>query len=207
MLARKTEVIKIEKNIIKKFINGVLRIYCKLLYRLEIKGIENVPKEGAVLFCGNHVSSVDAVLVNCFTPRKVRFLGKEELYKIIIFRPLIKLYKVIMVKRDSKDLNAIKESLKTLKSGECIAIFPEGTRNGLEKNNGEMKNGATYLAIKTGAKIVPIGIRGKIKPFSKIVVNYGEPIDYSQYSKQKITKELEEKTTEELKNEIIKLTK
>ena len=207
MLARKTEVIKIEKNIIKKFINGVLRIYCRLLYTIEINGLENVPKEGAVILCANHVSLLDAVIINCFTPRKTRYLAKEELKKIFFLIPLIKLYKIIMVKRDAKDLNAVKESLKALKSNDCVVILPEGTRKGLEKNNGQMKNGATYLAIKTGTKIVPIGIKGKMKLFSKIVVNYGKPIDYSEYSKQKITKEIEDKTTEELKNKIIELAK
>lgn len=198
--------IKIEKNIIKLFINGVLRIYCKIMYRIKINGIENIPKEGATILCGNHVSLLDAVLVNCFTPRKVRFLAKEELNKFY-FRPLIKLYKVIMVKRDSKDLSAVKESLKVLKAKECLVIFPEGTRKGLEKNNGQMKNGATYLAMKTDAKIIPVGLKGTMKLFSKITISFGEPIEYSEYTKQKITKELEDKTTEELKNAIIQLTK
>ena len=198
--------IKIEKNIIKKFINGVLRIYCKLLYKIEINGLENVPKEGAVILCANHVSLIDAVIINCFTPRKTRYLAKEELNKFYL-RPFIKLYKIIMVKRDAKDLSAIKESLKALKSNDCLVIFPEGTRKGLEKNNGQMKNGATYLAIKTQTPIIPIGIKGSMKLFSKIVVNFGKPIEYLEYSKQKITKELEDVTTEQLKNKIIELTK
>lgn len=50
--------------------------------------------------------------------------------------------------------------------------------NGLEKNNGQIKNGATYLAIKTGTKIVSVEIKGTMKLFSKIIVNFGEPIDY-----------------------------
>ena len=198
--------INIEKNIIKKFINGVLRIYCKLLYKIEINGLENVPKEGAVILCANHVSLIDAVIINCFTPRKTRYLAKEELNKFYL-RPFIKLYKIIMVKRDAKDLSAIKESLKALKSNDCLVIFPEGTRKGLEKNNGQMKNGATYLAIKTQTPIIPIGIKGSMKLFSKIVVNFGKPIEYLEYSKQKITKELEDVTTEQLKNKIIELTK
>lgn len=198
--------IKIKKNFFRVLIDGILRAYCKIVYRVEVVGRENIPKEGAVLFCGNHKSLIDPVLINVYTPRNMRFLAKEELNKLIL-RPLIKLYKIILVRRDSKDLSALKESLKTLKSGECIALFPEGTRNGLEKNNGQMKNGATYLAIKTGAKIVPIGIKGDMKPFHKVIVKYGNPIDYSKYAKEKITKELEDKTTEELKETIIQLTK
>lgn len=198
--------INIEKNIIKIFINKVLWLYCKIVYRVEVVGKENIPKDGGLLICGNHVSLLDAILVNCFTPRKVRFMAKEELYKVLIFRPLIKLYKIILVKRDSKDLTAVKQSLKTLKSKECLVIFPEGTRNGLEKNNGQMKNGATYLALKTGVPILPVGIKGKMKPFSKVTLNFGKPIDYSKYLNEKITKQLEEKTTEELKEKIIELT-
>lgn len=197
--------IKIGK-IRKAIIDGILRAYCKLLYRIKIIGKENIPESGAVLFCGNHVSLLDPLLIHCFTKRKMRFMGKEELNKWFL-RPLIKLYQVILVKRDSKDLTALKEALKTLKSGGCLGLFPEGTRNGLEKNEGEMKNGATYLAMKTGAQIVPIGIKGEIKPFHKIIVTYGKPINYEKYANEKVTKELEEKTTEELKEAIIELTK
>ena len=77
--------INIEKNIIKIFINKVLWLYCKIVYRVQVVGKENIPKDGGLLICGNHVSSLDAVLVNCFTPRKVRFMAKEELYKVLIF--------------------------------------------------------------------------------------------------------------------------
>ncbi len=198
--------INIKYNVFHYFINGVLKLYCKLFYRVKIIGKENIPDNGAVLFCGNHISLLDPVLIHCYTPRRMRFIAKEQLNKWFL-RPLIKMYHVILVNRNSKDLTSLKESLKTLKEGSCIGIFPEGTRNGLEKNDGQMKNGATYLAIKTGAKIVPIGIKGNTKPFHKVIVTYGEPIDYSKYSKEKITKELEEKTTEELKEAIIQLTK
>lgn len=194
-------------NIFRTFLNGFFRIYCKILFRAEIKGLENIPKEGPVIFCGNHVSTLDAILVEVFTPRKMRFLGKEEIQKNIFLKTIAKTYEMIPVKRDSKDLSSVKESLKTLKSGGCLGIFPEGTRNGLEKNNGEMKNGATYLAIKTGASIVPIGIKGKIKPFHKVTVTYGKKIEYTKYLNQKITKEIEDNTTKQLKEAIIELTK
>ena len=97
----------------------------------------------------------------------------------------------------------VKESLKTLKSDGCIGIFPEGTRNGLQKNNGQIKSGAAYFAIKTGAKIIPIGIIGEAKPFSKNAVIYGEPLDFSEY--KALGKDGEEKASEVLKEKIIEL--
>ena len=107
------------------------------------------------------------------------------------------------MKRDEKDLTAVKESLKTLKAGQCLGIFPEGTRNGLEKNNGQIKSGAAYLAIKTGAKIVPIGIIGKAKTFSKNAIIYGEPLEFSEF--KALGKEGEEKASDVLKEKIIEL--
>ena len=77
----------------------------------------------------------------------------------------------------------ILESVKALKNNEVIAIFPEGTRNGLEKN-GKAKNGAAYMAIKTGVPVIPVGIHGTFKPFSKVYIHYGEPIDLKEYQGQ-----------------------
>ena len=89
---------------------------------------------------------------------------------------------------------------------DVFGIFPEGTRNGMEKNEGKLKNGASYMAIKTGAKIIPIGIIGDAKPFSKNIIVYGEPLDFSKYAEGKIDKEVEIKASEELKQSIIMLT-
>ena len=84
-----------------------------------------------------------------------------------------------------------------------MGIFPEGTRNGLEKNNGQFKNGAAYLALKMNTPIVPVGIIGNGKPFTKNAVVYGKPMDMSRYSGQKIDKDLENKLNEDLKKEIL----
>ena len=90
------------------------------------------------------------------------------------------MFDVIPIKRNMQDMDSMKRCLKILKSGELLGIFPEGTRKGLQKN-GKAKNGAAYMAIKTGTPIIPVGIHGTFKPFSKIYINYGEPIDWSEY--------------------------
>ena len=100
-----------------------------------------------------------------------------------------------------QDIEAMKRCLKVLKNGELLGIFPEGTRKGLEKN-GKAKNGAAFMAIKSKAKVIPIGIHGSFKPFSKVYVNYGEPIDLSNYSKEEL-----DEATEKIMQEIVILTK
>lgn len=199
------------KEILKKIGRFIVKfcifIYCKIVYRIKIIGKENIPKEGALIFCGNHRTYLDPPLIVITAGRHLRFMAKEELRKNPLFACLGVLFEGIYVKRDEKDITALKEALKTLKSGGCIGLFPEGTRNGLEKNDGKIKNGAAYMALKTNAKIVPIGIVGPSKIFTKNAIIYGKPLDFSEYiTGKKIEKETEELVSEIIKNEIIKLS-
>lgn len=194
------------KKIARGFVSGVIYSYCKIVYRMKIIGKENIPQEGALLFCGNHKTYLDPPLIVVTAGRKMSFMAKEELSKNPLMRFLCLIYDGIWVKRDSKDIVSLKTALKVLKSGGCIGIFPEGTRNGMEKNDGKMKNGAAYMALKTGAQIVPIGIQGTAKPFSKNAIIYGKPIDCRKYIDEKVDKDAENKVTEDLKEQIIMLT-
>ena len=198
------------KKIIQKICSVVVTfcifVYCKVVYHVKIIGKENVPKEGALLFCGNHRTYLDPPLITVTAGRKMSFMAKEELKESPLMRFLCFTFDGIWVKRDSKDIGPLKTAMKLLKNGGCIGIFPEGTRNGMEKNEGKLKNGAAYMALKTGAKIVPIGIQGPAKPFSKNVIIYGKPLDFSKYETSKVDKGAEDKVSEELKEQIIALT-
>ena len=191
----------------KGFVGSVLRFHCKVIYRLKAYGVENVPKEGNIIFCGNHRTLNDAFFIYFTAPRDMRFMAKEELSHNKFFAYLGKIFNVIFVKRDSKDLTAIKTSLKTLKAGDCLGIFPEGTRNGLEKNDGQIKNGAAYLALKTDSTIIPIGIVGGNKPFRKSYIFYGKPIEMSDFKFEgKVGEKEEQEVSDRLKAEIISLS-
>ena len=203
----KQNVNNIWKAINRFIVTNVIRIYSKIVYRYEVIGKENIPKDGALLFCGNHTSYFDGPLIIISSPRLMRFMAKQELKGNLLFRYLCYAYDAIYVKRDSKDIGPLKEALKELKDGGSIGIFPEGTRNGLDKNDGKMKNGAAYMALKTGAKIIPIGINGEAKPFHKVSITYGKPIDFTNLLEEKTAKDVEEEATEILKNEIVKLIK
>lgn len=196
----------IYKIILRFIITNSIRIYCKIVYKYKVYGKENIPKEGAYIFCGNHRSYLDAPLMIITSPRKIRFMAKKELEKNFLFGLLCYAYNAIYVKRDSKDIGPLKEAMKELKNGGCIGIFPEGTRNGLEKNEGKIKNGASYMSLKTGAKLIPIGIKGEPKPWNQVTITYGKPLDFSELLSQKSPKELEDVVSEKLKEEIVKLS-
>lgn len=194
------------KEFVRKIIRFLILVYCKIVYRIKIVGKENVPKKEALIFCGNHRTYLDPPLIVATAGRNMRFMAKEELRKNPLFPILGNLFEIICVKRDSKDITAMKEALRTLKSNGAIGIFPEGTRNGFDKNDGKIKNGAAYMALKTGAKVLPIGIVGPSKPFTKNAIIYGKPLDFSEYTKEKkIEKEDEDRVSEIIKEEILKL--
>lgn len=143
------------KEFFKKIGRGIVKsamyAYCKIVYRIKVVGKENIPKEGAVIICGNHRSFLDPPLIEITCGRYTRFLAKEELTKSKFLAFLGHIFDAILVKRDSKEVNAIKESLKTLKAGDCLALFPEGTRNGLEKGE-EVKDRCSFFCCKKWGK-------------------------------------------------------
>ncbi len=198
------KVIKIISRFIIELISFIL---LKLVYWFKVEGINNIPKEGALIFCGNHRSYLDPVIIQVFATRRMHFMSKEELKKNPITRFAVFIEEGIYVKRDEKDITSLKECLRRLKNGECLGIFPEGTRNGFEKNDGKVKNGAAYLALKMNAKVIPIGLVGSLKPFSKNKVVFGEPIDFSELLEdgKKVDKEVEDKASEMIKEGIFKL--
>lgn len=196
---------KFLRNIIKSIVRGAIYIWCKVYYRAEIIGLENIPKEGPLIFCGNHRTYLDPPLMVATAKRDMKFLAKEELYNNKFLAFLGWVFEAIPVKRDEKDVSAIKTSLKFLKSGQCIALFPEGTRNGLEKGE-KVKDGVAFFAVRSGAKVVPCGIKGGTKENRKVTITYGMPLDYSEYKGTKDKEKLEE-ITEEIMDKIIELTK
>ena len=95
---------------------------------------------------------------------------------------------------------------KALKNGEAIGLFPEGTRKGLEKG-AKVQNGAAYMALKAKVKVVPVGIQGTFKPFTKVKLVYGKPLDFSKYDAKNPEKDNLELATKEIMDNIIMLTK
>lgn len=191
------------KQIIRVIVRTAIRIYFVVVYRVKVIGTENIPKDKKepLIYCGNHRTYKDPPLIVVTAKRHVRFLAKEELRKNPLFAFLGVVFDGIYVKRDSKDVSALKTTLKALKNGESIALFPEGTRNGMEKGE-KAKDGAAFFAVRTGAIVIPVGISGGEKPFKKMTIKYGELMDFSNRSKDEL-----DEVTDEIMNKIIELTK
>lgn len=195
----------IGNKITRIIVKGAIYIYCKIVYRAKIIGTENIPKSGPVLFCGNHKSFLDPPLLEVTCKRDdTRFLAKKELTKSKLLKFLGKVFDAILVSRDEKDVAVVKESIRTLKAGNCIAIFPEGTRKGLEKGE-KVKDGASYFALNSDAKVIPVGIKGGDRPFQKVYITYGKPIDLSEYKATRKEKETMDKATDEIMKKILEL--
>ena len=193
---------KILKQIGRVIVRTAIRLYFIVVYRVKVEGTENIPKDKSqpLIYCGNHRNYADPPLIVVTAKRHVRFLAKEELRKNPFFAFLGVVFDGIYVKRDSKDVTALKTTLKALKDGESIALFPEGTRNGMEKGQ-KAKDGAAFFAVKTGAKVIPVGIRGGEKPFKKMYITYGKPLDFSNRSKEEL-----DEVTEEIMEKIVELS-
>lgn len=187
------------KKFVRKLVKVTLSVVYRIAFRVKITG--QVPDEGAYVLCCNHINYLDAAAIVLFNKRKVNFVAKEDLFQHGILMWLGHLFDVIPIKRDMQDIEAMKRCLKVLKNGELLGIFPEGTRKGMEKNL-KAKNGAAFMAMKAKVKVIPIGIHGTFKPFSKVYMNYGEPIDLSGYTKETI-----DEATEKIMDTIVMLTK
>lgn len=189
------------------FLKGLVKILSNIFYRIKIVGKENIPEDGSAIICGNHLHAFDSVFLVVNTKRKIHFIAKKELFKNRFMKWIEKPFGLIPIDRDKhQDIDAMKKALKVLKSNELLGIFPEGTRNGIAKNV-EVKSGVAYFAVKTGVKVIPIGIKGNFKLFSKVTYNIGKPLDFSEYVGKKNSKEDLDNITEIIMGNIIRLTK
>lgn len=177
----------------------------KPIYRIKVENKEKVPAEGAYIICANHLNMLDALAVVATNKRKVRFICKESMFHNPFIRGILKLADTIPLNRDKNDIESMKRTLKGLKQGDLLGIFPEGTRNGMEKNL-KAKNGAAFFALKSKVKVIPAGIQGTFKPFTKVKIVYGDPLDFSEYYGKEKDKEALDHVTNVIMDNIVMLT-
>ncbi|OZM57256.1 1-acyl-sn-glycerol-3-phosphate acyltransferase [Lottiidibacillus patelloidae] len=158
--------------------------YFKLFNRVEAIGIENVPKEGGIVACSNHISALDPPLLGTMFPRKVHFMAKAELFTIPILKSIIKAMGAFPVRRGMGDKQALRTGLQMVGEQKVIGIFPEGTRS----KDGKLQKGlagSAFFALKSEAKVVPCAIVGSYAPFKKLKIYFGEPVDLEDLKDQK----------------------
>lgn len=152
-------------------------IICKIFFRVEFKGKENIDSKKSYVFMANHVTSFDAPFI-WSDNLNLAMMAKEEIFK---FKPLGAIFKAVgafPIARGKKDFSHVLHAVKVV-SGEhpkSLLIFPEGTRRAKEKNI-KAKNGAVYIAAAAGVQVVPIHVTEKFRLFGKVVVEYKKPVD------------------------------
>lgn len=161
------------------FFRGIFRLLFRVLFRLQAEGKENIPKDGAVVLCANHTSNWDPPVLGSPIERKVHYMAKAELFQLPVLSYVLPRIGAFPVKRGGVSKESIRLSLQLLKDGNMLGIFPEGTRS----NAGGMgKKGAASLALKAGATVIPAAIIGSYKPFSRMKVVYGPPVDITEFA-------------------------
>jgi len=188
------------------FVCYLSKLYFKLFYKVSFQGVENVPQEGAIIICSNHISLLDMFLFGPrLLPRKIHFMAKQELFKIPLLSGILHALKAYPVNRGRGDLNSAKTTIKLLNEGKAVGIFPEGTRRNKSKKIIKPKYGAILFALESGAPIVPVGIFGNYRLFSKLRVVYGKPYNLPYIKGEKVAKEEMQRMADELMEKIYSL--
>jgi 1-acyl-sn-glycerol-3-phosphate acyltransferase len=179
----------------QKIVQSALKIILFLSgVKLTIKGFENIPKDTAVLYIGNHRSYFDIVITYALAPGLTGYVAKKEMEKIPLLSTWMKYLHCLFLDRDN-----IKEGLKTIllgieyiKSGISICIFPEGTRNS-EAQMLPFKEGSLKMADKTGCPIIPMSLTNTRDIFENhlpmikkthVILEYGTPIYPQELEKE-----------------------
>ena len=146
----------------QQFANRVLRLVMSLVLDYEVDGLENLPEEGPLIVVQNHMIFIDTVLGAAFIDREIVGMSKAENYDNPLLAICFNLYGTFPVRRGEVDRQALRTSLRVLKDGKVLMVAPEGTRsksNTLQKG----KDGLSYIAVKSGAGIIPAAIWGQEK--------------------------------------------
>ena len=156
------------------------RAFFKLFYKVEVKGLENIPQQGGLILACNHLSNFDPPLAGGYVElrRKNVYFIKKELMSVPVLNLLFKKFDFIPVdrKRPGGDLAALKAALKVVKGGGSLFIFPEGTRSktGLPSR---AKPGIGFMVYHSGAPVLPLKVKNTFNlPFTRTVgVTFGKP--------------------------------
>ena len=165
-----------------RFAAVVSRPAVHYLYRLDVRGRENLPTSGGFVLAANHVSNFDPwpLGIALYPQRELRFMAKSELYNPVL-GPLLNAAGAFPVRRGEADVEAMATAIALAGRGEVIAMFPEGTRRskGLRKKyEARPRAGAARIALEAGVPLVPAAISGtdRLLRFGKLKVAFGPPI-------------------------------
>ncbi len=199
-------------NIFYAFVHSISIPLLKVLFRLEVKGRENIPKRGGVILAAHHESFLDPVVASISSPRQVYFLAREELFEIKFFSGFIRRLNAMPISRERMQVSIVKKSLEILRKGGVLLLFPEGTRSPVG-TIAEGKRGVGLIASHANAPVIPVFIKGSGQALPrnrkwitshKVWVTFGKPL-YPEISRDKTKKEYYQQFSDRVMEEIRKL--
>lgn len=179
--------VRMDKTLTYHFLRSVCWLFLKVYCRMRIEGAEKIPRTGGCVLAANHASHLDIPIVSTITLRHVAFVARDTLDESWFISFIMRETRAVLIRRSSADRRAIRAMTDHLAIGDCVAIYPEGTRTH-DGKIGEWKGGAVLAARMGKVPIVPVGIDGSYRLLSrhmkfpwpaKLVVRIGDPIDSS----------------------------
>lgn len=167
---------------IKKFFGWIF----KNLYRVRIVNPEKEVLDRPYIVCCNHTALMDVTVISLAMQRQVRYMAKKEVFKVPILKGFVTAMGAFPVDRKHGDVGAVKKTIELLKAGECVGVFPQGTRCPYKHpRDTEIKNGIGMFAERAGVGILPVCIRTKkhkLKVFRKTELIIGDYISPEELS-------------------------
>jgi 1-acyl-sn-glycerol-3-phosphate acyltransferase len=152
----------------------------RLVFRVRVGGIHHVPLTGPVILAFNHVSVLDGPCLAIETAwrrrRETRFLVADEIFDHPLFGVILRHFDQIPIRRGGGDEDALDEAIATIRRGALAAIAPEGTVNANPDALQRVRSGIARIALPTGAPVVPVGIWGTQRRWSKAGRRWGGPL-------------------------------
>ncbi len=161
-------------------------LFAKVFGRMQVSGQENIPREGGVMICANHISYADPPVLGAGAPRQIHYMAKIELFQIPVLGFLIKHVGAFPVQQRTADRAALKTAIDYLNKGEVVGMFPEGQRV-FGGKLGEALPGVGMIVLRAKAPVIPTAlidtdkllVPHKMLPrFSHVKVVYGEPLTF-----------------------------
>jgi len=198
------------RKITHVLIAWLIRTNLKVFFGLKVKGLENIPSQGAFILASNHQSLMDPPLIGSVCPRGLYVAAKKELLEIVVIGRIIRYLNAIPVRRSGYDRGVLKLLGEALDKGYGINIFPEGTRS-RDGKLGKPRPGVGVLSKNHNAVVVPVYISGSSdlrKQFfkRKLVIKFGNPLDFKaqNFSDSKNEKEIYREISVEVLRSIAK---
>jgi cytidylate kinase len=191
-------------------VRAIMAVLLRTVFRLEVVGAENIPKHGGVIIAPNHRSLIDHPAVGVATKRQIWFMAKSELFKNKWAAKFLRAMNSFPVNRGKPDRASLQKCLQLLDAGELVGIYPEGTRKP-DSRFEELEDGFTYIALKSGAPIVPVALSGteavlphgrRFPRFVKIRILIGEPFRLGERQAGMLPRARIREATEEAKRRL-----